>query len=208
MELYNVSRETIEKLSSYENLIIQGQEKYSLVGNSTLNNIWLRHFVDSAKIFNIIKDLCSSSKEKTLNFVDVGSGAGFPGVIVSIMADAENIPITTVLVDSNKKKCAFLRSVKKELQLSFKVLDKRSEKIEEKFDIITSRAVTSLKNFLSNNYNMFNKNSNLILFKGKTWMQEVKESKKKWKFQLNIVKNNNQLDASGGVTLIIKNLEK
>ena len=106
-ELYNVSRETIERLSVYEKLIIQEQKKYSLVGVSTLDNIWLRHFADSAKIFNIIKDLCLISKN-IYSFADIGSGAGFPGAVISIMAEAENIPINTVLVDSNKKKCSFL----------------------------------------------------------------------------------------------------
>ncbi len=207
-ELYNVSRETIERLSVYEKLIIQEQKKYSLVGVSTLDNIWLRHFADSAKIFNIIKDLCLISKKNIYSFADIGSGAGFPGAVISIMAEAENIPINTVLVDSNKKKCSFLRIVKKELQLPYNVLNKRSEDIREKFDIIASRAVTSLGNFLKSNYNIIAKDSNLIVLKGKTWTQEVKESKKKWKFKLNVVKNNIQLDSSGGVTLIIRNLEK
>ena len=207
MELYNVSRETIERLSVYEKLIIQEQKKYSLVGVSTLDNIWLRHFADSAKIFNIIKDLCLISKKSIYSFADIGSGAGFPGAVISIMAEAENIPINTVLVDSNKKKCSFLRIVK-ELQLPYNVLNKRSEDIREKFDIIASRAVTSLGNFLKSNYNIIAKDSNLIVLKGKTWTQEVKESKKKWKFKLNVVKNNIQLDSSGGVTLIIRNLEK
>ena len=125
MELYNVSRETIERLSVYEKLIIQEQKKYSLVGVSTLDNIWLRHFADSAKIFNIIKDLCLISKKSIYSFGDIGSGAGFPGAVISIMAEAENIPINTVLVDSNKKKCSFLRIVKKELQLPYNVLNKR-----------------------------------------------------------------------------------
>ena len=116
----------------YEKLIIQEQKKYSLVGVSTLDSIWLRHFADSAKIFNIIKDLCLGSKKSIYSFADIGSGAGFPGAVISIMAEAENIPIDTVLVDSNKKKCSFLSIVKKELQLPYNVLNKRSEDIKEK----------------------------------------------------------------------------
>ena len=138
----------------------------------------------------------------------MGSGAGFPGVVFSIMAESENLKMNTVLLDSNLKKCTFLENVKNELNLSFNVINKRSENIEEKFDIITSRAVTSVKKFLDINQNMINKSSNLILLKGKTWKQEIKESKKKWNFELNIVKNNILLDSSGGVTLIIRNLKK
>ena len=208
MEMYNVSRETIKKLLLYEELIVEGQKKFNLVGSGTLENIWIRHFADSAKIFSITKEIISNSKKSSLNFIDVGSGAGFPGVVFSIMAESENLKMNTVLLDSNLKKCTFLENVKNELNLSFNVINKRSENIEEKFDIITSRAVTSVKKFLDINQNMINKSSNLILLKGKTWKQEIKESKKKWNFELNIVKNNILLDSSGGVTLIIRNLKK
>ncbi len=208
MEMYNVSRETIKKLLLYEELIVEGQKKFNLVGSGTLENIWIRHFADSAKIFSITKEIISNSKKSSLNFIDVGSGAGFPGVVFSIMAESENLKMNTVLLDSNLKKCTFLENVKNELNLSFNIINKRSENIEEKFDIITSRAVTSVKKFLDINQNMINKSSNLILLKGKTWKQEIKESKKKWNFELNIVKNNILLDSSGGVTLIIRNLKK
>ena len=207
-ELYNVSRETIEKLLIYEKLIIDAQEKYNLVGKSTLNQVWLRHFADSAKIFQIIEDKYYKSNKDSISFADIGSGAGFPGVVISLMLEAKNMIVRTVLIDSNKKKSSFLENVKKKMGLSYNVLNKRSESVEEKFDIITARAVTSITKFLDINYNLFKKDSIIILLKGKTWREEIKESKKKWKFQFNVVKNNNQLDSSGGVTLVIRNIKK
>ena len=207
-ELYNVSRETIEKLLIYEKLIHNAQEKYNLVGKSTLSQVWLRHFADSAKIFQIIEDRYNKSKKDPISFADIGSGAGFPGVVISLMLEAKNMIVRTVLIDSNKKKSTFLENVKKKMELSYIVLNKRSESVEEKFDIITARAVTSIKKFLDINYNLFKKDSIIILLKGKTWREEIKESKKKWKFQFNVVKNNNQLDSSGGVTLVIRNIKK
>ena len=207
-ELYNVSRETIEKLLIYEKLIHNAQEKYNLVGKSTLSQVWLRHFADSAKIFQIIEDRYNKSKKDPISFADIGSGAGFPGVVISLMLEAKNMIVRTVLIDSNKKKSTFLENVKKKMELSYIVLNKRSESVEEKFDIITARAVTSIKKFLDINYNLFKKDSIIILLKGKTWREEIKESKKKWKFQFNVVKNNNRLDSSGGVTLIIRNIKK
>ena len=206
--LYNVSRETIEKLLIYEKLILNAQEKYNLVGKSTLSQVWLRHFADSAKIFQIIEDRYNKSKKDPISFADIGSGAGFPGVVISLMLEAKHMIVRTILIDSNKKKSIFLENVKKKMELSYIVLNKRSESVEEKFDIITARAVTSIKKFLDINYNLFKKDSIIILLKGKTWREEIKESKKKWKFQFNVVKNNNQLDASGGVTLIIRNIKK
>ena len=207
-ELYNVSRETIEKLLIYEKLILNAQEKYNLVGKSTLSQVWLRHFADSAKIFQIIEDRYDKSKKDPISFADIGSGAGFPGVVISLMLEAKHMIVRTILIDSNKKKSIFLENVKKKMELSYIVLNKRSESVEEKFDIITARAVTSIKKFLDINYNLFKKDSIIILLKGKTWREEIKESKKKWKFQFNVVKNNNQLDSSGGVTLIIRNIKK
>ena len=207
-ELYDVSRETIEKLLIYEKLILNAQEKYNLVGKSTLSQVWLRHFADSAKIFQIIEDRYNKSKKDPISFADIGSGAGFPGVVISLMLEAKNMIVRTILIDSNKKKSIFLENVKKKMELSYIVLNKRSESVEEKFDIITARAVTSITKFLDINYNLFKKDSIIILLKGKTWREEIKESKKKWKFQFNVVKNNNQLDSSGGVTLIIRNIKK
>lgn len=208
MDLYDVSRETMEKLSIYEKLIIEGQKKFNLIGKSTLGSIWLRHFADSAKLLKILKEVCQNSEGKVLNLLDVGSGAGFPGVVLSIMTNAEKIPIKVALADSNRKKSLFLKSIKKELGVSYTVVNKRSENINQKFEIITARAVTSVKTFLDLNHNLIKKESILVLFKGRTWKEEVKESKKKWKFELNVVKNNIRIDSSGGVTLVIRNLKK
>jgi len=208
LDLYDVSRETMEKLSIYEKLIIEGQKKFNLIGKSTLGSIWLRHFADSAKLLKILKEVCQNSEGKVLNLLDVGSGAGFPGVVLSIMTNAEKIPIKVALADSNRKKSLFLKSIKKELGVSYTVVNKRSENINQKFEIITARAVTSVKTFLDLNHNLIKKDSILVLFKGRTWKEEVKESKKKWKFELNVVKNNIRIDSSGGVTLVIRNLKK
>ncbi len=208
MDLYDVSRETMEKLSIYEKLIIEGQKKFNLIGKSTLGSIWLRHFADSAKLLKILKEVYQNSEGKVLNLLDVGSGAGFPGVVLSIMTNAEKIPIKVALADSNRKKSLFLKSIKKELGVSYTVVNKRSENIKQKFEIITARAVTSVKTFLDLNHNLIKKESILVLFKGRTWKEEVKESKKKWKFELNVVKNNIRIDSSGGVTLVIRNLKK
>ena len=208
LDLYDVSRETMEKLSIYEKLIIEGQKKFNLIGKSTLGSIWLRHFADSAKLLKILKEVYQNSEGKVLNLLDVGSGAGFPGVVLSIMINAEKIPIKVALADSNRKKSLFLKSIKKELGVSYTVVNKRSENIKQKFEIITARAVTSVKTFLDLNHNLIKKESILVLFKGRTWKEEVKESKKKWKFELNVVKNNIRIDSSGGVTLVIRNLKK
>ena len=110
--LYDVSRETIEKLSLYEKLIIENQKKINLIGRGTMDNIWIRHFADSAKIFNIVKNIYTKSNKEPLSFIDVGSGAGFPGVVINTMAEAEKMVIKTYLIDSNKKNAVFLSLLK------------------------------------------------------------------------------------------------
>ena len=92
-----VSRETLDKLSLYVDLLIKWQGQINLVGQSSLGGVWGRHMLDSAQIFTYI-----INQNKSL--LDLGSGAGFPGLVLSIMG-VSNI----VLIESSQKKCAFLK---------------------------------------------------------------------------------------------------
>ena len=89
-------------------------------------------------------------------------------MVINLMLEAKNMIVKTILIDSIKK-VFFLKMLKKKMELSYIVLNKRSESVEEKFDIITARAVTSITKFLDINYNLFKKDSIIILLKGKTW---------------------------------------
>ena len=81
-----VSRETITSLMEYEKLLIKANSQLNLIGNSTINQIWHRHFLDSFQAIDFI-----DKNEKTL--VDIGSGAGFPGVVLALMAQDRKIPL-------------------------------------------------------------------------------------------------------------------
>ena len=83
-KLYNVSRETIDLLSLYHSLLLEEQQKVSLVGSGTLKNIWLRHFADSAKLVERIIQHRKKFK-KPVNICDAGSGAGFPGIVCLLL---------------------------------------------------------------------------------------------------------------------------
>ena len=207
-QLYDVSRETIKRLLDYENLILTHQKDFNLVGRGTLDQVWIRHFADSAKIFPIIRRYSNNNKKNELKFVDIGTGAGFPGVVFSIISEIDGFKSRVVLIDSNQKKCRFLNEVKTKLGLSYKVVNERSEKLKEKFDVITCRAVSSVLDILSKSHNMIGGSTKLLLFKGKNWEIELKESKKKWKFKYNVVKNSKLLDSTGGVTLELTNIKK
>jgi len=205
---FNVSRETLDSLSKYENLLIHHNSKINLIGKSTLDDIWMRHFADSAKIFKIIKSLIKDKNRKNHSICDIGSGAGFPGLVLNILNEEFKFNIDITLIESSHKKCLFLESIRKKLKLDCKIRNARAESLETRYDIIVARAVAPLERLVKISYNIKEKGSSLIFLKGKNWQKEIAQIKKQWKFNMNIVKNDILIDTSGGVTLVLKNLEK
>ena len=206
-KLYNVPRETIDQFSEYYKLLIKSQEKTNLVGSGTISSIWIRHFSDSAKLTDRI--IFYGNKLKTrIRVCDVGSGAGFPGLVCFLILLSQKHEISMTLIESNKKKCDFLDLVKKKLTLSVNIINERVEKIEEKYDIILSRAVAPLYILLKLLMPLSKKFTVFLLPKGKNYQKEIEKAKKLWKFSYKVVKNSNLLDKSGGVILEIVDLMK
>ena len=102
--LTQVSRETIISLKEYENILINANTKLNLIGKSTINHIWNRHFLDSAQLIDFID---KNDKE----MIDLGSGAGFPGLVVALMAKDRKIPLKIKLLEKSPKKVKFLQDV-------------------------------------------------------------------------------------------------
>ena len=111
-----VSRETIISLKKYEDILVKSNKSLNLIGNSTLNYIWTRHFMDSFQVIDFI-----DKSEKTL--IDIGSGAGFPGLVLAIAAKDRKIPIKIKLIEKSKKKVNFLKKIINELDLNVEVLN-------------------------------------------------------------------------------------
>ena len=206
-KLYNVPRETIEQFAEYHSLLIQYQEKTNLVGSGTISNIWVRHFSDSAKLTSRIISFKNNAK-RSIRVCDVGSGAGFPGLVCLLILSSQKKKIQMTLIESNKKKCQFLNLVKKKLMLSVSIISERVEKVEEKYDVIMSRAVAPLNILLRLLMPLSRKDTILLLPKGKNYQKEIEKAKKLWNFSYKVVKNSYLLDKSGGVTLEIINLKK
>ena len=108
--LIQVSRETITSLKKYEEYLIQSNKRLNLIGKSTVNQIWIRHFLDSSQVIDFI-----DKNEKDL--VDLGSGAGFPGLVTAILAKDRNITLNVKLVEKSPKKVSFLKEIIKRLNL-------------------------------------------------------------------------------------------
>ena len=97
-----VSRETIRSLIKYENKLIYQNKSLNLIGKSTINEIWTRHFLDSAQVFDFI-----DKNDKT--FVDIGSGAGFPGLVLAIVLKDKRIPIKIIYSFALSLNCCFFK---------------------------------------------------------------------------------------------------
>ena len=111
-----VSRETIKIFEKYENYLITANKKLNLVGNITIKDIWSRHFLDSVQVIDFI-----GKNDKTL--VDLGSGAGFPGVVLAIVAKDRKIPLKIKLVEKSMKKTQFLKKLVNDLHLNVDVIN-------------------------------------------------------------------------------------
>ena len=133
----NVSCETLEKLVIYYELLCFWQKKMNLVSNNSLQDAEIRHFLDSAQLYIFCKNLNG-------NIIDFGTGAGFPGAVLSILGASK-----IFLVESNKKKCNFLIKLKKETNSNYYIVNSRIENLDFLDpSLIVSRALTSTKNLL------------------------------------------------------------
>ena len=197
---YNVSRETYLDFVRYVELLKEWQTKFNLVSKNSLEFVWQRHIEDSAQLFNYIP------KNSNLLY-DFGSGAGFPAMVLAIIAKEKMPDLKFKLVESITKKTLYLNAVKKELQLeNVEILNDRVENLSKQTaDIITARAMTCLNNLLGYSFPFCNKETKLIFPKGRSYNDELDEAKKCWNFHLNIQKNEVCED---GVVLIIENLRR
>ena len=117
MTYFNVSRETLDLFCEYEALLSKWNKKINLVSKKSLFDIWERHFLDSGQIINHVE---ASGKR----WVDLGSGAGFPGLVVALLLRDRKIDCDIILVEKNLKKVFFLNEVVRKFDLNVKVLNK------------------------------------------------------------------------------------
>jgi 16S rRNA (guanine527-N7)-methyltransferase len=167
---YNVSRETIDKIDRYVGYLLDWQNKFNLIGKSTIENVWERHILDSIQLLKLLP------KDYT-TLMDIGTGAGLPGFILAICEGEEK---DIYLVDSNKKKCTFLEHVAHECDVRVRILPERIENINigtAKIDIITARAFSSIDNIFRLTKPYIHSRSKYLLQKGINAKTELTNSK-------------------------------
>tara|TARA_B110000438_G_scaffold303212_1_gene363729 strand:+ start:2295 stop:2930 length:636 start_codon:yes stop_codon:yes gene_type:complete len=195
-----VSRETIVNFKKFENIVIKSNKKLNLVGKSTLNHIWTRHFLDSAQAIDLI--------DKKYNIlVDMGSGAGFPGLVLSMIAKDRKIALKTKLIEKSIKKTIFLESVIKELSLPAEVINKNilNDANFSSGDVFVARAFKPLPKILQLMHNNEKKWKKMILFLGKTGKRDLYEASKIWDIEY---KKRVSVTSADSIILEINKLKK
>lgn len=167
----NVSVETRKKFNRYAELLLKWQKAINLISETTVEDMAERHFLDSVQLIKFIPD-------KKITLVDMGSGAGFPGMILA-MLDIENVH----LIESDIRKATFLREVSRETNTKVFIHDDRIENVHIKsIDLITARALAPLKDILTFASNLSETPVTILSMKGEKSNEEIQKAKKKYKF--------------------------
>jgi 16S rRNA (guanine527-N7)-methyltransferase len=228
---FNVSREAIERLAIYEKLLRQWQTAVNLVSPGTLDAIWHRHFADSAQLLPLAPLGLHS-------WIDLGSGAGFPGLVVAtLLAGApsprhaggvsstqrgermpaeQGGPIHITLIESDTRKCAFLREVVRQtgigssVGITVDILSTRAESVRISVNerlprVVSARALAPLEKLLGLAAPLSPPGTTGLFCKGKEVAKELQVAEKTWKFDVELVPS---VTDSNGVIAVITNLER
>ena len=187
-----LNKTQVDKIDYYLSSIIEHNKHTNLVGKSTIENIWDRHVLDCLQLTKYIIN-------KKLKILDLGTGAGLPGVLFSIVGFQK-----VLMVDSVKKKTDFVRKIIKELSLTAKIQNKRIEKSPtSQHDIIVSRALAPLVKLLTYARMYSNKNTTSLFLKGRNASSEINMASKVYFFEFEKIKS---LSSDEGCVLKINNI--
>lgn len=183
MSLADVSRETSERLSIYATLIEKWNPRINLVSRASLPNLHTRHFEDSAQLFGL-------APHPVAHWADLGSGGGFPGLVIAMLAQDTGSPTHVILVESDARKSAFLRTVIRETGVAATVVTERIETTASlAADVLSARALASLSSLLAHAERHLAPGGTALFPKGATWQQELAEAQSKWQFTSRVDKS-------------------
>ena len=179
---FSVSRETLVKLDTYERILRDWQKKINLVAPGTLDQIWHRHFADSAQLLAFVPVEMVTAP---LSWVDLGSGAGFPGLVMAILLSGKPGARVT-LVESDQRKAAFLREVARQTGTIVDIRSIRIETAATQFKIrpqvVSARALASLDRLLELVQPFWTPDAIGLFPKGKDVERELDEARRRWRF--------------------------
>lgn len=195
----DVSRETIEALRAFEALVQRWNPAINLVSRNSLSDLWDRHIADSAQVFA----LCPSN---ALSWADLGSGGGFPGLVVAILAKQLQPKLHVTLVESDMRKATFLRQAAVALALHVTVRSERIESLKPLgADVLSARALAPLSDLLGFAKLHLRSDGIAIFPKGARYMDEISHARKAWDFD---VDTRPSLSEGEAALLVIRNIHR
>lgn len=189
-DVFAVSRETVARLEVYADLLARWQKTINLVAPGTLPELWQRHFADSAQLFAL-------APQGALHWLDLGSGAGFPGLVIGCLL-AERPGSRLTLIESDARKCAFLREVVRQMGLAaFVAVDIIADRIENAantarvgaVDVISARALAPMGRLLEWCQPFCGPKAIALLPKGREFERELTEARSVWRFESELVQS-------------------
>ena len=169
-----VSRETLKRLENYADLLRDWNSRHNLVSARSLDDLWRRHIWDSAQLAPLVPDSANT-------LVDLGSGAGFPGLV---LAELLRDRVTVTLFEATSKKCTFLAAAARDMDLPVAIENGRMEEAGSKpFDVITARACAPLPKLLGYAQHFAGPDSVCLFLKGQNLGSELTEAHKSWRMK-------------------------
>ena len=170
----NVSRETFEKLEAYARLLGEESERQNLVSASSFEHLWERHILDSAQLVRF-------EPNPRAAWVDIGSGAGLPGIVIACLVEG---PVT--LIEPRRLRADFLHRLCESLRINATIVAAKVERVEGKYDVITARAVASLAQLLKISAHLSTRKSLWVLPKGRSAQVELVEARRAWQGEFHV----------------------
>jgi 16S rRNA (guanine527-N7)-methyltransferase len=194
-----VSRETFAALQTFEALVQRWGSAINLVSKSALADVWDRHIADSAQVFAF----CPQSAQ---TWVDLGSGGGFPGIVVAVLAKNKKPDLRVTLVESDLRKATFLRQAAQTLDLNVNVVSERIESLRPlRADVLSARALAPLTQLLEYANHHLAESGVAIFAKGVRHAEEIAIAQTTWAFDLDV--RSSQSDAEAAI-LVIRNIHR
>ena len=182
----SISEDALEKLAIYDRLLIKWQGAINLISETTIQDRFNRHFLDSAQLMKFIPD-------RNIRLADLGSGAGFPGMVLAILGISD-----VHLIESDVRKATFLREVSRETNTPVTIHDRRAEQCKiEDVDFFTARALAPLRELLGMFDHLRTKGraTTCLLLKGAQWQEELDKARKKWDLQAELFESLTEQEA-------------
>lgn len=173
-----VSRETEARLREFEALVRKWSRKINLVAAADLPDLWTRHILDSAQLAQYAPGTGGT-------WLDIGSGGGFPGLVLAILLQETRPDLTLVLVESDGRKSAFLLHAAQTLGVAPRIITDRIESLTPQgAAVVTARALAPLSALLAHAQRHLAPEARAIFPKGRNWAQELAEARREWQFSL------------------------